>query len=150
MFSTFHYLQLIKLDQMSAYIRRSDAGQRGVGATKQTGYDSLPGCFITVCMFYLPVRFAPSYWQGEREREKCFMTQSVSKTTGQYRQGQLNEMWVSRIGGMILTGETRSTWRKACARATLSTTNLTRTGLRSDLATAVTSLKGFLLKQGVT
>ena len=61
MFITFHFLELIKLDQMSAYIRRSDAGQRGVGATKQTGYDSLPGCFITVCMFYLPVRFAPSY-----------------------------------------------------------------------------------------
>jgi hypothetical protein len=38
----------------------------------------------------------------------------------------MNE-WVWSIGGIILTGENWSTWRKTCPSATLFTTNLTRT-----------------------
>jgi len=39
--------------------------------------------------------------------------------------------WLWSTGGMILTGENRSTRKKTCLRATLSTTNLTWTELES-------------------
>jgi hypothetical protein len=41
--------------------------------------------------------------------------------------------WLWNTGGMILTGENRSTRRKPCRRATLSTTNSICTGLGSNL-----------------
>jgi hypothetical protein len=40
----------------------------------------------------------------------------------------MNELVCSN-GGMVLTRENRSTWRKTCLSATLSTTNRTWTGL---------------------
>ena len=36
-------------------------------------------------------------------------------------------LWVWNMGGMLLTGVTRSNWRKFCASATLSITNFTWT-----------------------
>ena len=39
---------------------------------------------------------------------------------------------VCSIGGIILTGENRSTWRKPCPSTTLSTTNLKRADLASN------------------
>jgi hypothetical protein len=41
--------------------------------------------------------------------------------------------WVWSIGGMILTDENWNTRRKTCPSANLSTTNLWRTGLGSNL-----------------
>jgi hypothetical protein len=40
--------------------------------------------------------------------------------------------WVWNIGGMISTGESRSTLRKTCPSTALYTTNLTHTHLRSN------------------
>jgi len=40
----------------------------------------------------------------------------------------MNEIWIWRIGGMILTGENRSTWRQTCRSAIMSTTIPTWTG----------------------
>jgi hypothetical protein len=42
------------------------------------------------------------------------------------------QRWVGRNGGLILAGGNRSTGRKTCPWATLSTANLTETGLESN------------------
>jgi len=39
---------------------------------------------------------------------------------------------VLRTGGMIMTGEIRSTWKETCPSATSSTTNVTSAGLELD------------------
>ena len=51
--------------------------------------------------------------------------------------------WLWSIGGMILTGENRSTWIKICRIATLSTMNLTwpNPGLNSGLCGKMLSTK---------
>lgn len=47
--------------------------------------------------------------------------------------------WVWRIGGLKLTRQNRSTWRRTCPSATFYTTNFTWTGPESNHASAVTN-----------
>ena len=80
-----------------------------------------PANAIKVYVKVLFYRMLPDFWKFTRFPQFVLLV----RTTCRWR-------WVWSIRGMILTGENASTQSKPCPSVTLSTTNLTRTGLLSN------------------
>ena len=60
-------------------------------------------------------------------RERCFLEVFHASSVYPSIRTTFKWRWVWRNGGIMLTGEDRSTWRKTCLSATLSTINFTWT-----------------------